>query len=76
MKTVPKHIVKKIYRMGQLMDQIVKLNMEVEDWAEKNGAIDGFGLSEENRDDRGYAIWREDEFIRAIESAINDRAEE
>lgn len=76
MKTVPKHIREKVARMNRLMDQIVAINIEIEEWAEKNGAEYAFGLSEDNRDDRGYGVWREDEFIKAIESSINGGTEE
>ena len=73
MKTVPKYITKKIYRVGQLMDQIVRLNLEIEEWIEQNAGVkDGFDFSEDNRDDRGYAYWREGDFIAKVERRLNE----
>lgn len=71
MKTVPKHIAKKIYRMGQLMCQLTSLNAEVEEWASKNGIDYMRDLTEGNRYDDGYAVCREEEFIQTLERAIN-----
>lgn len=71
MKRVPKHIKDKVRRMNALMDKVVDLNMEVESWAERNGAKDGFDLSTDIRDDRGYGIIWVDEYLKRIEEAIN-----
>ena len=71
MKRVPKHIKDKVRRMNALMDRVVDLNMEVENWAERNGVEDGFDLSTDIRDDRGYGIVWVDEYIKRIEEAIN-----
>ena len=71
MKRVPKHIKDKVYRMNALMNRIIDLNMEVESWAERNGVENGFDLSTDIRDDRGYGIVWVDEYIKRIEEAIN-----
>ena len=72
MKTVPKHIKAKIERMSRLMDALVDLNIEVEEWVEKNTGIDSaFDLAEDNRDDRGYAYWNSSRFIEDVERLLN-----
>lgn len=73
MRTVPKHITKKIVRMERLMDQLVALNIEVEEWVEKNtGVPNAFELSQDNRDDRGYSLWRPGDFIAKVEDLLNE----
>jgi hypothetical protein len=73
MKTVPKHIRAKIERMGRLMDALVDLNIEVEQWVEKNtGISSAFDLAEDNRDDRGYAYWLDSRFIEDVERLLNE----
>lgn len=73
MKTVPKHIKAKIVRMWRLMDQLVDLNLEVEEWVEKNTGIDSaFDLADGNRDDRGYAYWNNGRFIEDVERLLNE----
>lgn len=71
MKHTPKHIVRKVERMNALMEQLISLNMELEEWLEKNGIEDGFDFAYDNRDDRGYAILWPDQFIEKIDEAIN-----
>lgn len=73
MKTVPKHITKKIERMERLMDQLVALNIEVEEWVEEHAGVpNAFELTEDNRDDRGYSLWRPEEFIAKVEDLLNE----
>jgi hypothetical protein len=77
MRTVPKHITKKIERMERLMDQLVALNIEVEEWVEKNtGVASAFDLAEDNRDDRGYAYWIDSRFIADVERLLNEKGED
>lgn len=70
-KQTPRHIIKKIERMNRLMEQLIDLNVELEDWLEKNGIEDGFDFTYDNRDDRGYAIIWPDQFIEKINEAIS-----
>lgn len=69
-KRVPKHIRQKIKRMNELMQRIVDLNTEVEEWCERNGAKDGYDLSTGYRDERGYGILCLYPYLEAIEEAI------
>lgn len=71
-KRVPKHIRAKIERMSRLMETIVDLNMEVEEWLENNAGIeDGFDFTYDQRDSRGYGIVSVEDFINAIESEMS-----
>lgn len=70
-KRVPKHIKAKIERMSRLMETIIDLNMEVEEWLEKNAGVDnGFDFAYDYRDDRGYGITNVSDFISAIEESL------
>ena len=71
MKTTPKHIKAKVERINRLMEQIVELNMEVEDWLEKNGIENGFDFTDDFRDSRGYGIDSAETFYARIEEFIN-----
>lgn len=74
MKTVPKYITKKIYRVGQLMNQIVDLNLEIEEWIEQNAGVkDAFDFEMDNHDNRGYAYWLESDFIAKVERRLNEK---
>lgn len=70
-KQMPKYIVKKVERMSDLMEQIISLNFEVEEWMEKNGIEDAFGFTYDYRDDRGYGVINVSEFVQAVNDAIN-----
>ncbi len=74
MKSVPKYITKKIYRVGQLMNQIVDLNLEIEEWIEQNAGVkDAFDFEMDNHDNRGYAYWLESDFIAKVERRLNEK---
>lgn len=75
MKTVPKYIKNKVERMNRLMDELVTLNIEVEEWAEKLGVTDAYDLAYCNRDDRGYAILDVGAYVTDLEDAINSQNE-
>lgn len=70
-KQMPKYMVKKVERMSELMEQIVSINFEVEEWMEKNGIKDGFDFTYDHRDDRGYGVISVSEFVQAVNDAIN-----
>lgn len=71
MKRVPKHIKAKIERTNRLMETIIDLNIEVEEWIEGNTGIDdAFDFTSDYRDDRGYGINQVAEFIDRIESEV------
>lgn len=70
-KQMPKYMVKKVERMSELMEQIVDLNFEVEEWLEKNGIEDGFDFTYDHRDSRGYGVTNVSEFVQAVNDAIN-----
>ena len=72
-KKVPMYILHKVDRMNDLMQKIVDLNMEVEQWLEKNGVVDGYDFTSQFRDDRGYGIWDQSGFENAVERVINER---
>lgn len=69
-KRVPKHIISKIERMSKLMDTLVDLNIEVEEWVEKNTGKDAFDMTTDYRDDRGYGIMFTYDFISKIEENL------
>lgn len=69
-KRTPKYIIEKIGRMNRLMQQVVDLNFELEEWLEANGIEDGFDFSYYHRDDRGYGIIDVSEFVKDINEAI------
>ena len=70
-KQMPKYMVKKVERMCALMEQIVSLNMELEEWLEANGIEDGFDFTCEHRDDRGYAVWNVESFVEAVNAELS-----
>lgn len=70
-KQMPKYMVKKVERMNDLMQQIVDLNFEVEDWMERNGVKDAFDFTFDHRDSRGYGVVNVAEFVRAVNAAVN-----
>lgn len=70
-KRVPKHIISKLERMNRLMRQLTCLNVELEEWMEKNGIEDGFDFTTDWRNEPAYEIVWTEEFVRAIEEAIN-----
>ena len=72
MRNVPKHIINKVERMARLMDQLVELNIEVEEWMEKNGIDDAFDFTRDYRDDRGYGISFPYDFIAKVERRLNE----
>lgn len=74
-KKVPKHIMTKIDRMGRLMQQLVDLNIEVEEWMQRNGISEPFDFTADYRDDRGYGISFPYDFVKAVEDAINGKTE-
>lgn len=41
-RTVPKHIVRKLYRINELVTQAQGLQEQVQEWLEKQGASDGW----------------------------------
>ena len=51
---VPKSIAEKVDRANRMMDKIVRINMEVEAWLERNGVVDGYDFCADVRDCRGY----------------------
>lgn len=69
-KQTPKYIIQKIERMNALMEKIVELNFELEEWMEGNGIEDGFGATFDYRDDRGYGIIDTDAFIDMLNDQI------
>lgn len=70
-KRTPKYIIEKIDRMNRLMQQVVDLNFELEEWLEANGIEDGFDFTFDQRDDRGYGIIDVGEFVKDINEAIS-----
>ena len=70
-KRVPKHIIQKLERMSKLMSQLTDLNMELEAWMERNGIEDAFDFAYDWRYEPAYEIQNRDDFIRAVEAAIN-----
>jgi len=70
-KRVPKHIIQKIERMSKLMGQLTDLNMELEEWMEKNGIEDAFDFTHDWRYEPAYEITRREDFVKALEEAIN-----
>jgi hypothetical protein len=70
-KRVPKHIIQKLERMSKLMGQLTDLNMELEEWMESNGIENGFDFTYDYRYEPAYEIQRREEFIKALEDAIN-----
>jgi hypothetical protein len=70
-KRVPKHIIRKLERMSKLMGQLTDLNMELEEWMEANGIEDGFDFTYDYRHEPAYEIHRREDFIKALEAAIN-----
>ena len=72
-KKVPMYVLRKVDRMNNLMQKIVDLNLEVEEWLEKNGVTDGYDFANQFRDDRGYGIYDVLGFENAVERVINGR---
>lgn len=70
-KRVPKHIIQKLERMSKLMGQLTDLNMEVEEWMERSGIESAFDFTHDWRYEPAYEIQNRDDFIRAVEAAIN-----
>lgn len=70
-KRVPKHIIQKMERMSRLMGQLTDLNMELEEWMEKNGIEDAFDFTHDHRYEPAYEILDIGTFIEAVEEAIN-----
>ena len=70
-KRVPKHIAQKLERMSKLMGQLTDLNIELEQWMEKNGIEDAFDFTHDWRYEPAYEIIDRDSFINAVEDAIN-----
>lgn len=60
---VPKHVVRKVERMNRIMQQLVDLNFELEEWLEANGVEDAYDLTFDYRDVRGYGIHWPDRFL-------------
>ena len=72
MKTVPKHVIGKVNRMSDLMQKIMEINSELEDWLESSGVTDyGFDFTGDFREASGYEIYDQEGFYRAIESKLN-----
>lgn len=70
-KQMPKYMTKKVERMCALMEQIVSLNMELEEWLEANGIENGYDFTYEHRDDRGYAVWNVESFVEAVNAELS-----
>lgn len=69
-KQMPKTMIGKVERMNKLMQQVVDLNCELEQWLEKNGIEDGFDFTGDYRESRGYEIYDVDGFINAVNEAL------
>lgn len=69
-KQMPKTMIAKVERMNKLMQQVVDLNCELEQWLEKNGIEDGFDFTGDYRETRGYEIYDVDGFINAVNEAL------
>lgn len=71
-KQTPKHIKAKVERVNRLMEQIIALNMEIEEWMEKSGVTDdGFDYTYDFRDDRGYAYLMPEQLFERIDGDLN-----
>jgi hypothetical protein len=57
--------------MSKLMGQLTDLNMELEEWMERNGIEDGFSFAYDWRYEPAYEIMNRGEFVKALEAAIN-----
>ena len=69
-KQMPKTMINKIERMNKLMEQVVSLNIELEEWLEKNGISDGFDLATDYRESRGYEIFDVDGFVARVNEEL------
>ena len=70
-KQTPKYIIAKMNRANNLMQQIVDINFEVEDWLVANGvAEDGFDFFTDCRDSRGYGYEWLDHTIEIINDEL------
>lgn len=66
---VPKHIMAKVVRANRLMGEVVRANMEVEQWLESHGVDDGYDFvyAKGGMESRGYEIVWPEELYKAIE---------
>lgn len=69
-KQMPKYMVEKINRMNKLMQQIVELNFQLEEWLEANGVEDGYDLTVDYRESRGYEIFDVEGFVQEVNDSL------
>lgn len=74
-KRVPKHIIEKMERANAMMEALVRTNLAIEEWLEKNGVTDyGFEYLEYHRDTRGYAYFDVDVLVGQINDDLEGEA--
>ena len=71
-KKMPKYMVDKVRRMNALMQQIVDLNMEVEEWLEKNGVENPYEVGFDYHECRGYEVYDVEGFVQTMNEAMNE----
>lgn len=70
-KQMPKTMIAKIERMNKLMQQVVDLNFELEEWLEKNGFEDAYDFTFDYRESRGYEIVHVDWFVNDVNEELS-----
>ncbi len=70
-KKMPRYLIAKIERANRLMEEIISINIELEEWLEKRGIYDGFDFTFDYRESRGYEITQVEQFVRRVEEEIN-----
>lgn len=74
-KKIPKYIRQNILKTSLYMEKVVNLNLELEEWLEKQGIGDGFDLSGDYRESRGYEIFDVDGFLDRVLEEIEANKE-
>lgn len=74
-KKVPKYILQNLEKTSSYMEKVVRLNQELEEWLEKNGIQDGFDLTSDYRESRGYEIFDTESFLDRALSEMNANEE-
>jgi hypothetical protein len=69
-RKVPKYIRENIYKTSKLMQKVVDLNFELEEWLEKQGIKDGYDMTYSYRESRGYEIYDVEGFIAKVEEQL------
>lgn len=69
-KQLPRYIIEKINLANKFAYRAETLNIEVEEWLEKNGIEDGFEATFDFREDHGYVI--EPESVQRILDQVED----